>query len=321
MTSLDPRAGVRGPRVGASRPDCPPLRAGRMHLGLLGALVIALGAAGCGASGPADRRPPTEALREAARTSTDAASRREVLARVIEARRRWTHDHALRALEAELRAGLGDWAGALDLTDPVEAEQPDAVDHARLRRWVEAADAWERWLPIAEAAGHDDPRAAPADHASWLRARAAAAPGEALERALAALDRRPGDPHLLTAAAAAAARAERWGAALLSASRALDEARRAGVEPPPPARSVLAVACAERDPTRALAAFEEARVEALPGARRAEARFLLRHARPRAAARVLADWLDGYPLDRESAALLAQIDAIVGRVEGEVAPQ
>ncbi len=321
MRPLDPRAGVRGPRAAASRRGGPSLRAGRLHLGLLGALAVAWGAVGCGASGPADRRPPTEALREAARAATDAAGRREVLARVVESRRSRIHDRALRALEAELRAGLGDWVGALDLTDADEAAPPDAAGHARLRRWVEAADAWARWLPIAEAAGHDDPRAAPADHAIWLRARAAAAPGEALEQALAALDRRPGDPHLLTAAAAAAARAERWGAALLSASRALDEARQAGVEPPSPARSMLALACAERDPARALAAFEEARVEALPGARRAEARFLLRHARPRAAARVLAEWLDVHPLDRESAALLAQIDAIVGRVEGEVAPQ
>lgn len=290
-------------------------RRGRGHPGWLLALWAAITLGGCGTQPAVTAGPPLERLEAEVAAAADTDGRMGALERVVEARARWPHDRRLAALEGELRDDLGDWSGALALAlGPVEEGRAGPDEMARARRLALKVEAWDRWLPVARAARDDEVLDRPPAHGMWLQALAATDPEGARAGVRAALAHHPGEPAYLTAAAAIAARRDRWGEALLFADRAITEARRAERAPPAPARTLLALALARREPAAAAAAFVDARAEALPHGRRAEARFLLRHGRPEQAARLLDEWLARHPLDAQSARLQARLRVVVGRL-------
>lgn len=285
----------------------------RAPVGLVAVLLVA-----CGAPATVERGPPLEALRARTEAARDAESRREALRGVSRARSRWPGDRGLRRLEYTLRAELGDWPEAFDLLAEIASGGGLAeLDPEGVVRVVWASDQWSRWAELAVDDGGDGSARSRTMHALALIAAGSQDEDGARRRALEALSRQPGDPHLLTAVAAIDARRARWGTVLLFADRALAEAQRRGEAPPLGARTLLAIALATRGPERAPAAFTEARGDQLPRGRRAEGRFLLAHGRPAQAQRVLAEWMSRYPLDVETARLHARLREVVARVERE----
>lgn len=277
--------------------------------------AFAVGSVACGSRPAVQAGPPVAELEARFADADDVAARQGVLEQLEAARSAWPADPDLKTLEVRVRESLGDWSGAMELLlGPSAASPASVIDASLLRRIVIGGEGLARWHTATSGAG-DPPSGEPmASLALHLMALGASDPEVGRARALEALTRHPGDPELLTAVAAIdAARAE-WGSVLLFADRALAEAQARSAPPPVPARTLMAMALAERTPASASAAFIEARNEDLPQCHRAEARFLVRHGRPAQAALLLAEWLDRYPLDAQSRTLHAEIAALVARM-------
>ena len=288
------------------------------------AAILALLFTACGAPPATNRRAP-EALDAATITALDPAARQSALDRVVAARADDPDDPDLIATEGHLRHALGDPQTATTLLlralahrpNAPDAPQADATDPTlRAATWTAALASGDpvRYRPIAEAAGDHTALDRPADHAIWLMTLAPTDLPAARRGALTALAAHPGNPPLLTAAAAIEARANAWGPALILATRAIDHTP-PDATPPRPARSLRAQALAALDPASATDAYLEARAEALPATRRAEALFLLRHGRVAAAAEALATWTTDHPLDAEAAKLAGQIATVTARID------
>lgn len=276
--------------------------------------MLALALTACGGPPPTRRAAP-DTLDRAAVAALDPAARRAALQRVEAARARRPADRALLATEGHLRAALGDYPGATDaLLTAAEGDADPALRDAA-RDAVRASGAWARWRPLAEASGADTDLDRPAAHAGWLQALAATDRAAARAAARRALERRAGDPHLLTAAAAIEADADAWGHALLLATRAIEQADAAGIAPPPPARTVRARALAALEPASAPDAFAAARADDDPAGRRDEALFLLRHGRIEPARVALDAWLAERPLDAEAATLAGRLAEVAARAD------